>query len=380
MNVALVHDSNVFGGMEAYMLRLARFLSASHYRPHFLIPGYNDVYRASPQRLIDEANALGIPVLQPPHPGDIPGISTLKDIINIRRAFKHAEIDVAHIHTNHPESARKMMIAARLAGIRAIVRTEHLPPSFYGHTDRLRSIHLFDRYMDRLITVSEANRREQVELFKRDARKTVCIHCGIELERFNPCHDTVAAKRSLGLDPTVPVVGMVGRLCPQKGQSYLLDAAARVIRQVGEVNFLLVGEGPDEPDLRAMAAELGIHERVHFAGFQSDPVPYMEAMDIAVLSSISEGLPLTLMEYMTLQKACVVTDLPCYQGVVEDHKNGIIVAMKSGEAFAEGLVSVLEDPLLRSKLAVSARLFALQMFSMETNTRQTLALYDSLLA
>src|SRR5689334_13819870 len=92
-NLALVHDCTAYGGLEAHLLLLARYLDLTRYTPFILVPGYTDEYRSSPPRFIEEAKALGFPVLQPANPGNTRGISYLRDIKNIRALLIQNKID-----------------------------------------------------------------------------------------------------------------------------------------------------------------------------------------------------------------------------------------------------------------------------------------------
>src|SRR5579862_7937789 len=129
MNVALVHDSNTFGGMEVHMLLLASHLDCRRYQPYMFVPGDRDPYRTSPPEYVAQVQAMGLTRLSPPDPGGQSPRHTFKDIANTARLLRRTHIDVVHIHTNLPEGMRKVTLAARLGGVKAVLRSEHLPPS-----------------------------------------------------------------------------------------------------------------------------------------------------------------------------------------------------------------------------------------------------------
>jgi glycosyltransferase involved in cell wall biosynthesis len=376
--LALVHDCTAYGGLEAHVLLLARYLDPARYTPLIVVPGYTDEYRASPPRFIEEAKALGFPVLQPVDPGNTKLVSYLRDIKNIRALFRQNQIDLVHIHTRRPVGARKATLAAKAANLPALVRTEHVTPSVGFKKPYKYLVKPFDLLTDRIITVSEANRQEQISLLGRSPQKVVTCQGGIELERFNPVHDVAEAKRKLGLDPTLPVVGTVGRLSEEKGHTYFISAAAEVIQQ-RPVNFLLVGTGPLETQLKEQAKRLGLEDHFHFAGFQSNPIPYIEAMDLTVMSSLNEAQGLALLEFMAMGKAPVVTDLPSFKEIVTDGQNGLVVASASGSALASGILKLLGDTALREQMAQAALEKVRQQFSIQRMVNDLMDLYDNLL-
>ncbi len=109
-----------------------RYMDRQRYAPAVYVPGYTEPFWATPQHFIDKAESLDLPILRPPHPGRIPGLSMQRDLLNTRALFRRADVDVVHIHTNHPNGARKVTVAARMAGVPTVVRSEHLPPTHLG--------------------------------------------------------------------------------------------------------------------------------------------------------------------------------------------------------------------------------------------------------
>lgn len=377
--LALIHDTIEYGGLEIYIQMLLRHLDPERYSAVVVVPGYTHEYRSSPQRFIEEIEAMGVPILRPSAPKSPPGIEFLEDVNNIRQLLKSAKIDLIHTHTARPQGGRKASIAARLAGIKGIVRTEHLAASATMKRFTKYTSKPVEWLSDCIVVDSNANRDEQINLLGRKPEKIYRSYCGIELERFNPNHDLKEAKRQIGLDPELPVVGAVGRLATQKGHIYLVGAAARVLKEFGPVNFLLVGNGPLESQLKQQVAELGIGDHFHFAGFQANHIPYMEAMDITVMSSLHEGFSLSMLEFMAMGKPSVVTDHPSFLEAVVDQKSAIVVPMRSSDGLAEGILKVLNDPGLAANLGQTALERVRREFSIERLANDMMQLYDRVL-
>lgn len=183
---------------------------------------------------------------------------------------------------------------------------------------------------------------------------------GVGLERAAEARGSGGhVRRRLGWNAH-PVVGIVGRLQAGKGQAVFLRAAARLAPRLPEVQFAVVGgavlgwEGSYPDDLRRLADELGIVKRVHFAGHQPDPWPWIDALDVMVsASTAAEGFPLTLLEAMALQKPVVATDTGGSAEMVEDGVSGLLVPPGDDSALAEAIGRLLTERSTAERLAAA---------------------------
>lgn len=374
--VAFVYEGVAYGGTEEYILLMLRYLDRSRYQPMVVTTGFN--YRFCPPRFIERVQALGVPMVHTDYTRHSRVVSFTADSMNLARTFHETGTDVVHIHNQRPDGGRRATIAARIAGVRAILRSEHLPPSSNLHFHTRYSIKLVDAITDYIIAGSDACLEEHFALLGRDPKKTLRVFYGIELDRFAPHHDVAAAKLRLGLDPAIFTVGKIARLSPEKGHVYLIDAAANVIREFGPVNFLLAGNGPLEAELRARVDRLGISQYVHFLGFAHDTVPLIQAMDITAMSSVSEGISLAMLEFMAMGKPVVSTREPSFEETVIDGESGVLVALKNPDALAEGILKLLRDPPLAKKLGEGAYRRVHAEFDIRSNVESFVKLYDSL--
>jgi glycosyltransferase involved in cell wall biosynthesis len=378
--VVFVHDTNEFGGIELFMLLLVKHYDPGKYETMVMVPGYKDAFRSSPKRFIELVEEMGIPLLCPADPGTTPIVSFWVDVFNIKRAFKEAGADIVHIHTPNPHRTLRATIAARLAGL-PLIRSEHLPPSFWeleSATVKIGS-KVNEILSHKIVPGSGSCYDEQLNLMNRSPEKITRSCYGIELDRFNPDHDVKAAKRNLGFDPEIPTVGNVARLSPEKGQKHLIDAAAIVVREFGPVNFLIVGSGRLLDELQAQVKSLGIEECVHFLGYQQDTVPFMEAMDVAVMSSLNEGVSLAMLEFMAMGKPLVSSKEPSFMETVVDGESAILVDLEDSEALADGIIRLLEDEELAKLIRDGALQKVHAEFDIAKSAKEQMALYDLLL-
>lgn len=211
-------------------------------------------------------------------------------------------------------------------------------------------------------------------------RRVEVISPGIDIETVRSRTGSGAeVKKRLGWSG--PVVGMVARLQPWKGQQLFLQAASIIARSRADVQFVVVGgavlgwEGDYPEQLHRQAAELGLAERVYFSGHQEDPYPWADAFDVAVTASIGEPFGLVTVEAMALAKPVVGVDSAGTAEIVEDGVSGLLVPPADPEAMAAAILDLLGDPALRERIAAGAAARA-DHFSDVEMTRSFAALLD----
>lgn len=166
-------------------------------------------------------------------------------------------------------------------------------------------------------------------------------------------------RAKLGWD-VAPLVGIVGRLEEWKGQKIFLRAAALVATSHPDARFLVVGgallgwEGDYPLRLQRLAKELGIDERVYFAGHQDDVYPWFDAMDVVVHASSAEPFGLVIVEAMALGKALVASDSGGPAEIVEQGTSGLLVGHGDHAAMAKAVADLLSDPARRARMGRAA--------------------------
>ena len=173
------------------------------------------------------------------------------------------------------------------------------------------------------------------------------------------------------------MVGTVANLRPVKGYPDLLAAAARVIEVLPDTRFVAVGQGPQEAEIRALHARLGLGERVKLLGYRRDAVRVIGACDVFCLASRHEGLPVALMEALALGLPVVATGVGGVTEVVDDGVEGLLVAPGRPDLLAAALLEVLGDADRRHHLAEAAARRGAAL-SIERAVRRTEAVYEEL--
>ncbi|MDZ7372434.1 MAG: glycosyltransferase family 4 protein [candidate division KSB1 bacterium] len=205
------------------------------------------------------------------------------------------------------------------------------------------------------------------------------IDRGIRAERIHVIpygvDTTVFHPRRPSEEMTDPAVIFVGRLVPLKGLRYLLEGWPHVLRRVPGARLLMVGDGPFRPELEELARALDIEDSVQFLGAQRDVQRFLRLAEVAVLPSLSEGLPNSLLEAMACGLAVVASRLPGVSELIEDGKNGLLVEPGNTKALAEALITVLTNAPLRRALGARAAETVRREYSLERMVNAFASLY-----
>ncbi len=293
----------------------------------------------------------------------------------VARFLKTWNADLMHCHL--PISGVTGRLAGRMAGV-PVVYTEHIDMEQYSLPTRWANLATWP-LQERVVAVSE----EAAASARRHAGERVPVEVvlnGVDTEVFDPAEQSGQAVRAeWGIPSEAPLVGTIAVFRPQKRLHDWLEAAARIRRAVPEARFLIVGEGPLREELEAKKGALGLDEAVTFAGFQEDVKPYLAALDVYLMSSEREGLPIALLEAMSMGCPVTSTAVGGIPGVVREGEDGFLVEMGDAEALAQAALKLVKDAGRRQEMGRSARRQIQENFSMERMARQLEALYTDVL-
>ncbi|MFH1143707.1 MAG: glycosyltransferase family 4 protein [Candidatus Eisenbacteria bacterium] len=157
-----------------------------------------------------------------------------------------------------------------------------------------------------------------------------------------------------------PVLGFAGRLVERKGVAHLLAAMPRILSRHPEATLLIAGEGPLRAALDQSCAALDLGRNVRFLGFRDDVPDLMGALDLFVLPSLTEGLPLVLLEAMAAARPIVASGVDGVPEFIHHEQTGLLVPPAAAEDLADAVLRVLEDPALAARLGQAARAYVAQ--------------------
>ena len=277
----------------------------------------------------------------------------------------HSHLYPAHLHG---------ALAAELAEVPAVVTTAHTLVTRPG------GAWLAALTRTRIIAVSQAAKSVLVNAGVPPGRIRV-IYNGIEPHFFADESATgLRLRRELSIPDEALVIGIIARLSPEKGHDRFLRMASDVARQHPHTRFLIVGSGPLEAELRDHAAALGLHDRVIFTGARRDITALNHVLDIFVLPSREEALPLAVLEAMAACRPVVASAVGGVPEVVTDGQTGFLFAPDEHARFVEALLKLADDSQLGAELGRLGQQRVRRQFGVDRMVRETLGYYDALLA
>lgn len=238
---------------------------------------------------------------------------------------------------------------------------------------------LWIRYFDRVITVSDKNIEELLR-YRIPKAKIRVIDNGIDIDRLSKEIQVEAIKKELGLPENSKVVGTIGRLGDEKGQIYLLRAAQGVVQREKSVRFLVVGDGHLREYLKEEATKLGIADSVTFTGYRQDIPELLSVMDLFVLPSIKEALPMALLEALAARKAVIATRVGGVPKVIGNNENGVLIEAKDIRRLEKAIIDLLNNEKKRTRLGNEGRMKVEREFSSSSMCRKYFAVYQELVS
>lgn len=368
MNILLIDFHRGWGGQPSCVLLLARELARRGQRAVVGSPTDGELAR--------RARALRLPTFEECRffkPRRV--VWFLRDVIALARFVEQARIDV--VHATGSQDVWTAALARRWFSLPcAVVLTRHNTKRVaWNSANRW----LYGRGIDRLAVAS----RTVLERYERFLRRGILepdrvrvLPPSLWFEDFEGDPDPAAFRREMGVGPDTPLVGVVGRLVPDKGQDDLLRAAVEVRERIPETRFLLVGTGTWEEHLRRLARELGLSEAVRFLGFRRDVPRITAALDLSVLPSVDcDASPTVVKEGLLMGVPVVATSIGGAKEIVEDGISGRIVPPRRPDLLARAIVEILSDRERARRMGAAGSERVRERFSHQTLAEGHLAFY-----
>ena len=303
--------------------------------------------------------------------GDAP--DRLSRLIQLARLMRSERVAVANGH--NPTGGLYAALAGKLAGVPVVVRTEHSIHYRGRHSALYPSLiePLVTLLTRRVIGVCEAVRESHAVRLRWAESRFVTIAKGISQARAARAREEV--RNELGIAEGDRVVLTIASLTPQKAQHVLIDAFAWLHPRVPGARLLIAGEGPLQAALESRARASGAGDRVRFLGPRADVADLVQAADLFALSSVREGLPITLLEAMRAGCPAVATHVGGAREAIEDGVTGRIVPPGEPVALGQALLELLSDPVRARALGAAGRERWARCFTAERMVSETEALY-----
>lgn len=293
-------------------------------------------------------------------------------IIKLYRLFRKQHVDV--VQTHHIKQLLYSGLGARLAGAR-LVHVEHDCSSLRAPRVQ-RRLRVLAPLCHRIVAVGDTIRDFLVSEVGLPASQVSVIPNGVDVARYGP--QPTMTREMLGLPARGRLIGHVGRLEAEKNQTGLLCAFAIVAYTCPDARLVIVGDGSQRSELQHAAHALGIAGRVHFLGLRNDVADLLPHLDVFVLSSRSEGLPIALLEALACARPVVATTVGEIPRLIQNEVTGVTVPPADPKALANALAGLLSSPHLAAAMGRAARQVIEERYSLTRVIGQYQELYRSL--
>jgi glycosyltransferase involved in cell wall biosynthesis/GT2 family glycosyltransferase len=368
-------DAVFLGGAEAYLKLLVPEIPHDQYQPRVALsplPEMAPLARFFKDRgiLVDELDSANR--------------SPLRVFLESYRYFRRQQPTIVHFNLNNTFSCFVPILAAYFSRVPWRLATEHLDLQLaIGKRAGVRTKKFVKRVMtfclDYTIPVSQANKQLLVEDYRVNPYRLKLILNGVDVNRFAfSASGRRAIRQSLGIGPEQTLIGTVARFNFQKGHQYTVEAIPSILKSCPQARFLFVGEGPTQARLADRVRQLGLQPYVTFAGAREDIPEILSALDIFLLTSLYEGLPLSILEAMAVGLPVVATSVSGTPEAVTEQHTGLLIPPEDSQAVASAVVRLVKDPESRRRMGANGRKLVHRRFDKSLMVGQVEHIYQNL--
>ena len=369
LNILLYTETSGPGGAETVLLNTAINLDGNQFNPAVVLHRSRWLHEQLSKHNVNTS------IIPSNRSWDI---SFLRKLVKKCRQLK---IDLIHSHL--PGANLYACIAGMILRI-PVIATFHnqmVMPGRYERHNALKHI-LIRSLAAKSVFVADYMKEEYIRKAKFPPSKTITIYNGIDLGSKEPDFDISALRKNLDIQDNELVVGNVANLRAPKGHHYLIDAAGEVCKNLPQTKFFLIGEGegPLRDEIEDHIARLHLEDNVKLLGFRDDVYKLLHILDVFVLSSISEGLPLSVVEGMAASNPVVATDVGGLSEIVVHGQSGYLVEPRNSAALAEKILLLLQNKDIRETMGRKGREIAMNKFSLKAMIDNYQNLYHELVS
>jgi len=300
-------------------------------------------------------------------------LSVLTKLIKI---IKEKKIDIIHTHSFSPNFWGRL--AGIIARVPVIIGTEHSVASvktiFQKKADKILA-----KYSSKIVSVSDRVKLSLCEEENISPDKILTIYNGIDPMKPSSNKEAISKKNEgLGIDLNKKIIVSIGRLEPPKGYEFLLESAKTVKREFPPIQFVIVGEGSLRYKLEKLRDDLKLRDTVIFLGHRNDIADILSISDIAALPSVREGFSVSLLEFMSLGKPIIATDVGGNNEAVINGESGIIIPPMDPIALTQGILKLIQENNTAEDMGMRAMERFKENFTLQTMIQEIEKLYDTL--
>ena len=340
--IRILHVAQAAGGVDRYIRMLLKYLDKDRFEN--ILVCSQDFREKDYEGLVDVFE-------QTPMARSI-GKNDLKAIGEVRKLIKKYNPGIVYAHSS------KAGAIARVANIGLKSKCIYNPHGWAFNmrcSDKKKTMYtaiekMAAPFCDKIICISDAEKQSALDkkICKED--KLQVIFNGVDIEAYEQGERGKVKRADLNIPEDAFVVGMVGRISPQKAPDVFVKMAKLVNDEVPNAHFIIVGNGNQEAEIREYAENNGFSKNLHITGWVDDPMSYVELFDVACLLSRWEGFGLVLPEYMMAEKPIIASRVDAIPDIIIDRKNGLLVESENENQACEAVVEIITNTKLRNKI------------------------------
>ncbi len=367
-------DTPLTGGAELQMFLLAKFLNKTEYSPILAWSDYPSLDRWSDKFQKEEIPVIRLKVKSKHDP---------QHYFQLKKIIKEHKIDLIHAHIWNPASCRYAFMAADKNT--PIITTEHDPFPLPFFKDLIKKHFL--KKISKIVTVSDNNAKLLKQLYPNHSKKISVIHNGLDLEWWHsqllrfPNQDRKEIKENIfqAREDSLILI-TIAALHERKGLRYLIEAMHKITAKFPNTKLAIVGEGPEENELRKLVEKLEMENHVELLGRRKETPKLLKSSDVFVLPSRREAFGMVNLEAMVTGLPVVATKVGGIPEIIENGKNGFLVEPENSDALAEKILKLIKDPELRNKIGEAGYKTVVEKFDAEKMAQQYEKIYAQILS
>ncbi len=330
------------GGGETHMFELVSRMDKSVFSP--------EVLSFTPGPMVDQISKMGIPV----HIIETERGFDWKIWGRVKKLLINQKIDIVHAHGTRANT--NVFWAARNLKL-PLVYTIHGWSFHQDQSKLVKNIRMLSEWFltsqtTSNICVSFSNQQDGVKKF--NMKNSTVIFNGISTEKFDPTGKYADIRKELNIPEEKTLIGYIVRITMQKDPMTLIEAMKMVMEVTKDVFLLVVGEGDLKEKIVQMTRDYGLSSHVVFENFRQDVPDILHATDIYCLPSLWEGLPIGILEAMSMGKVIIATPIDGTKEIIIDNENGLFVPQQNPRLLADAIIKVHKNKQLQKKLSENA--------------------------
>ena len=369
MKIALYAYPEVYGGLMRHVELLGEGLSGKHHVT-VIIP---EVFRQNLR--VPSLKGLNIEHFV------VKGKFNLLGFFNLYKFLSKMKPDVFHVHLSSPGESTLPFLASHLAGIPITIATEHSPAYFPLEKFYSKSLKRFCmKFIDKVIAISESAESHLIERFAINPKKLSVVYNGVRIMTKVPKEEKMRIRGKLGIREDFYVITTTSEITERKGIDMIFKMAEQLIKKVGKIHFLLIGEGPRRKEFEQQYKDYMDSHYITFLGYQRDLKPYLSISDFfIVLPSLGEEVPFSLLEAMATGVPVIAAYIGEIPQMVNSLRRGLFLKDRDVAELCSALLQLMADKSLAHSLSRNARRLIETRFSLSAMVEQTQEIYRSLL-